>query len=473
MKRIISLFSLLLALTAFSSMPIFAENSNWKTMPVLTQVYESSKDHVYLEWEGKADLYRISVDGKKVKTVKLNNSTIDLKEGSHSITITPLKPVSKDVDTKIEMYYGGAGGSIDLAALGLDPKDLLQGNQSKPFKLRYKNERIVDSTPVINGAYTDFDDRILLTFSDKYDSDVYYISIKSGKDVLQAEFDTSSKDAAKLVSKQNSTVTITLDQEYLKDHEWMVPELDEKYGFSVKLGKWPHNYVNGKKEPQAVLESKDSKFYSYTPYAAWKNAPDITYASQTSDGIITLKWEHEDNGLGCEYKIISPDKVFVVKKGNKVVGKTKKKEYSIKDLMNGKYTFSIVPVYGKEEGMSSVSQTVDVDNTWVVAPSLDCSLKGSKTVLLKWDAPENVDNYHITVYAGSGSLLRFVKMDFKKYKEFDVTAKPGKMEYTFTYDKNSDSGAAVALKFEIYASRETEKGVEQRSATSKQTITVN
>ena len=46
------------------------------------------------------------------------------------------------------------------------------------------------------------------------------------------------------------------------------------------------------------------------------------------------------------------------------------------------------------------------------------------------------------------------------------------MEYTFTYDENIDSKDGVKLKFEIYATRKTEKGAEQKSATSKQTITV-
>lgn len=125
---------------------------------------------------------------------------------------------------------------------------------------------------------------------------------------------------------------------------------------------------------------------------------------------------------------------------------------------------------GKEEGYSSEDQTIKVENNWMIAPSLEYRDKGNKQLLLKWDAPQDVDNYHITVSVGSGSLLRFVNLDFKKYKEFDVPAKAGKMEYTFTYDQNIDSPEGVKLMFEIYATRKTAKGAEQKSATSKQMV---
>ena len=61
---------------------------------------------------------------------------------------------------------------------------------------------------------------------------------------------------------------------------------------------------------------------------------------------------------------------------------------------------------------------------------------------------------------------------YKKYKEFDVKANPGKMEYTFTYDQSIESENGAKLKFEIYATRKTEKGEDQKSATSSQTIVV-
>ena len=473
MKRLINVFGtsiLLFVLICFQS---FAADDAWRSAPSITSVYECSKEDFAIQWDGKADLYLVVVDGKGVETTKFKNAKIKLKSGQHTITILPMKKESRNIDPKFAIDISKIGGaSIDLSALGIDPKNTLQGTESKPVKLNYTINPILNATPEITGAYTDFNDNVNLTFTDKYDSDVYTIYIKSGKDVIPTEFDRSSKDAAKLISTNNSTVTVTLDRDYLKEHEWMRPDLDRKYSFSVKLGKHPKNYVNDSDEPDSILNSKDSKFYDYTPYAAWKNAPEITYASQTADGEITIKWDHDDNGLGCEYKIVSPEKLLVVKKGNKEIGKTTKKEFIVKDVMNGKHTFSVIPVLGKEDGISSEDQTVEVVNNWVVAPSLECSLNGSKKVLLKWDAPAEVNSYHVTVYAGSGSLLRFVNLDYKKYKEFDVACKPGKMEYTFTYDENIDSKDGVKLKFEIYATRKTEKGAEQKSTTSKQTITV-
>lgn len=473
MRKLIHVcFAVFVVALAFC-MPVFAAGDDWKTAPKITHAYELSKEKIALEWEGKADQYLVLLDGKAVSNVNIKSASINLKEGQHTINILPIKKESKDVDTKIAIDIAAiGGGSIDLGTLGVDPKRTVQGTQSEPFKINYSIDTFFNAVPEVTGAYTDFDDRVLLTFTDKYDSDIYNISIKSGKDIIPTEFDTADKDAAKLIDKQNSTVTITLDQKYLKNHGWMIPELDEKYGFSVMLGKHPKNYVDDKRESSSIIESKESKYFDYTPYAAWKNAPEITYASQTADGQVTLKWEHDDNKLGCEYKVVSLDKVLVVKTGEKELGKTNKKEFVVKDLMNGKHTLAVIPVLKDEDGLASENQIVDVENNWVVAPSLECSLKGGKDVLLKWEAPEGVENYHITVSAGSGSLLRFVNLDYKKYKEFDVPAKQGKMEYTFTYDQNVESEDGVKLKFEIYGTRKTEKGEEQKSATSKQTITL-
>jgi len=471
MKRLINVCGIVIMLIIMVCFPVLAADDAWETAPSITNFYEHSKEKFVIQWDGKADQYLIIVDGKAVTTAKVKNAIINLKTGQHTIIVLPIKKVSKNADTRLAIDIGSyGGGSIDLGALGIDPKNTLQGTESEPFKINYSLDPVMNAAPEVTGAYTDSNDNVVLTFSDKYDSDVYTISIKSGKDVIPTVFDRSSKDAGKLISKNNTTVTVTLDKKYLEKNGWPFPELNQKYGFSVRLGKHPKNLVNGSEETSAIIESKDSKFFDYTPYAVWRNAPEITYASQTADGEITLKWNHDNNGLGCEYRIVSPDKLLVVKKGVKEVGKTNKKEFVIKDLMNGKHTYSIIPVYGKEEGTSSDEKTIEVVNSWVAAPTLECSLKGSKEVLLKWNAPAEVDNYHVTVYAGSGSLLRFVNLDYKKFKEFDIACKPGNMEYTFTYDQNIDPENGTKLKFEIFATRKTEKGAEQKSATSAQTI---
>ena len=475
MKKAVISIVLIVTLVILLCIPSLAAEDDWKEMPVITHVYELEKEKIMIEWEGSADLYQVYVDGEIASTVNFCNARVDLKKGAHQIIIMPVKYESKNANTGLELNLGisgiaEAGGSLDLAALGIDPKDLLMGTPSKTLKFTYTSNPLIGAVPEIVSAYTDFDNRVLLTFTDKYDSDAYVVTIKSGKDLNYVEFDASTKDGGALITRANTQVTIALDQNYLKNHRCIVPELDQKYSFQVRLKRHPDNYVDGEKEESALLESKDSKAFDYKPYAAWKNAPEITYASQTADGQITLRWTHDDNGLGCNYKIVQYDKVLGVKKSEKEIGKTAGKEYVIKDLMNGKFTYVVVPLYSKEEGIASEDVTVEVDNNWVVAPALECTLGKNNQVILKWTSPQGVESYHVTVSAGSGSLLRFVNLDYKKYAEFDVQAKPGNMEYTFTYKDSVDPETGVKLKFEIYGIRHAANGKEQKSATSTQTI---
>ena len=477
MKKVAVSIFLVIVLISLLCVPAFADSNDWATKPTISHVYELSKEKIGLEWEGKAVLYQIYVDGKVVSTVNLNNAIIELKAGKHQIRVVPISYKSKNADTNFSVNFGlgefaEAGGSIDLGALGIDPKDLYQGTASDIFKINYSVNPLFSAVPQVVSAYTDFDNQVLLTFTDKYDSDVYSITVKNGKDVNYVDFDTTDPKAAPLITKSNSQVTIKLDSSYLKAQRCMIPELNQKYSFAVKLLRCAENYVDNEKESFTMLESKDSKPFDYTPYAAWKNAPEITYASQTADGQVTLRWEHEDNGLGCNYKILRYDKLIGVKKGETEIGETSEKEFVVKDLMNGKFSYAVVPLYSREQGIASEEIQVEVKNNWVVAPVLDCTLGSNKQVSLKWASPQGVESYHIVVSAGSGSLLRFVNLDYKKYSEFDVQAKPGAMEYMFTYKDNIDPETGVKLKFEIYGIRHTATGSEQKSATTTQTIIV-
>ena len=470
-KLAISLLLVLALIFALSSFA-FADHDNWNAMPTITHVYEFSKEKIALEWEGNADLYQIYVDGKTVATVNINTAIISMKAGSHQIVVVPIKYESKNVDTRVDIDISFVSGSVDLAALGIDSKDLVQGTASKTYKLNYSVNSIYNAVPEIAGAYTDFDDRVLLSFSDKYDSDIYRVAIKSGKDVNYVEFDSANKKDQALIAKNNTSVTITLDQDFLKAQGCLVPELDQKYSFSVQLKKRPVNLVDGSKELETVLESKESKALTYTPFAAWKNAPDITYASQTADGQITLRWDHDDNDLGCEYKIVRYEKILGVKKGETELGRTDKREFTVKDLMNGKYIFAVIPVYSREDGLASEEVEVELKNNWVIAPALDYSQGDKGKVILKWASAPGVESYHVIVSAGSGSLLRFVNLDFNKYTEFDVPAKTGDIEYIFTYNDPIDPDNGVKLKFEIYGVRHAANGTEQKSATTKQVVIV-
>ncbi len=487
MKKVILSLVILLVSAVLFCFPAFAkDNDEWKEKPVITNVYELTKEKMLIEWEGKASLYQVYVDGKKTASVNLPTTVIDVKSGMHQITVMPVSVRSKEGDKNFSFNFNTSGladilrllnvpvvkdlGNInvgldmDLSAFGIDPKDLIMGDPSETVKINYTPNAISAAVPEILGAYTDFDERVILSFTDKYESNIYRICIKNGKDTTYAEFDASAEDTAPLITKDKSRVTVILDPGYLAAHGCMVPELDQKYIFSVKLQKWLVDFIDGSKETNIVLESKESKAYDYTPYEAWKNEPVITYASQSADGQITLRWDHDDNGLGCEYKIMEQDILLGVKKGEEEIGRTSEKEFTVNDLMNGKYTYAVIPVFSAEEGSASDPVTAEVKNNWVIAPSVKCKQGEGDQVILKWNSLEGIESYHVTVSVGSGSLLRFVKLDYRKYEEFDIPAVPGDMEYTYEIDRSAGTESGISLKFEIFGTRHTADGSEQKSA---------
>ena len=480
---VLALFSTLLFVRAYA-----ADSDEWSAAPVVTKVYESGKEQLIVEWEGSADLYYVYLDGKKTATVNLNYAILDVKAGRHQLQILPIRLQSKEGDKNFGFEVSlplkalklpfaedeelKASANVDLSAFGIDPKDVLQGTRSPILTLNYNTSPFFSATPEVTSAATDFDDNVILTFTDKYDSESYQIGVKSGKDVTYVEFDRSAADAAKWITKDNSTVTVILDRDYLKKQGCMIPELDEKYSFTVKLGKYAVDLVSGEAEPTMLLGSKESKGYGYTPTAAWKTAPEITYASQSADGQVTLRWTHETNGLACEYEVIRINKVLGVKKGEEILGQTAKNEFVVNDLMNGTIDFAVVPVYKEEKGEASETAAVELSNSWVAAPSLTCEALSGNRVRLTWESAAGVESYHIVVYAGSGSVLRFVNLDYKKYGEFDVTAKPGKMEYIYEFGSEAATDNGVKLRFEIYGLRHAANGEEQRSAVSKQSLVI-
>lgn len=475
MKRVVLTLSLfLLFLYSFHTVS-FADNDNWKTQPTITSVFESDDGQITLEWEGKADIYQLYVDGKIAVTTTLSTTLLNLKNGSHRISVVPIRYESKNADTRIEIGFKaldsvGVEGVIDLGSLGIDPKDLFQGTPSKTLTYNQRKNPFLNARAEIKGAVTDFNDHVHLIFSDKYESDVYRIAVVNGKDITYVDYDALSKATGKFIKKSNSTVTLELDPFVLKQQGCMIPELDEKYSFKVILLKHPVNQITGEKITSSVLSSDEGKSFSYTPSAAWKTPPTITYASQTADGQVTLRWQHEDNGLGCKYEVLILDKVLNVKKGERVIGSTSSGEYIVKDLLNGKHSFAVRPVLSNKYGIASDTATIDVKNNWVTAPSLTCSFGTGNSVKLKWDAADGVESYHFIVYRGSGSVLRFVNLDFNKYKEFDVKATSPKMEYTFNYENDAVTDSGVKLKFEVYGIRHAENGSVQQSATSSQII---
>ena len=474
MKKLTLSAVLLILLTFLFGFSAFAEdNETWKSKPVITSLYETAKEQFFLSWEGSANLYAIHVDGKEVDSVITNNATINIKAGIHQIAVIPMNNERRDISTYFEINVANFfGGSIDLGALGVDPKTLVYGTPSDLFRIDYTPDAFFDTKPsIIKDSFdTDFDDNVCFEFTDKYNSDIYRVIVQNGKDTTYADFNTSDPMTAAFISKDKSTVSIVLDQDILRSQGCMVPEMDKKYSFSVKLRKWPNNMVSGENDMSYISESKESSSVDFTPSPAWKHAPAVTYHSQTADGQITLKWEHEDNGLGCEYQIQELDKVFVVKKGKNVVGTTSDKEYVITDLMNGKHTFLVIPVNNGIEGQPSEEVTEEVKNDWVTAPSLAYEISGEQ-VRLNWPSAEGVNNYHITIYVGNGSLLRFVNLDYKKYSEIDIPAEANSTEYTFDVSEAAGD-AGIRLKFEVYGVRYTANGSPQQSAVSTQTVII-
>lgn len=165
------------------------------------------------------------------------------------------------------------------------------------------------------------------------------------------------------------------------------------------------------------------------------------------------------------------NKVLSVMTGEEQLGLTKEHEFTVRDLDNGNYCINIVPILNGEKGQYSDNADIELKNEWVVAPELTCEQTSANKVLLKWKAPDNIEQYHIVVSTGNTeSLLRFINLDFKKYTEFDVAAVAGDMEYEFTYDEDFDPDNGIRIKFEIYGLRHTDSGAEQKSAVSSKIL---
>ena len=452
------------------------EISDWDTAPVFKKAYEQSFGKIYIEWDGNAPLYQIFVDGGKVADVMINHHIINVGKGTHSVVVYPINEI-RGADTKLDLNVNtekvGGGISLDLAALGIDPKRLTAGYPSEKLTFDYKPAQIMNGTPDNLSATTDPQNRVVLSFADQYVADEYLLTIRHRNDVNYLTYRVNGEKEKGLITKNNTMVSLILDPDFLRGQECLVPELNEEYGFTVQLRKHSRDIINGTKEESVINESKVSGELKYKVTAAWKTAPVITFASQTADGEITIQWEHEDYGAGCEYEIKNIQKVFGVMTGEEDWGQTSAHFYSRTDINNGTYCLNIVPVLNGEKGSYSADANVEVKNEWVVAPELKCEQTGNKEVKLTWNAPANIERYHITVYTGdNNSLLRFVDMDYSKYAEFDVDAVEGNMEYIYTYDKDIDPVNGIKMKYEIYGIRHTGSGAEQKSAVSASTIVV-
>ena len=472
--------AILFVLTLMFSLVSFAEEAtDWSIPPVFTKAYEQSAGKVYIEWEGNAPLYQIYLDGNKITDVTVSHHILDLSKGTHSIMIYPIyiektgaeNKVGIDLGVPVNAIEAGIKLDLDLSSLGLGDRNLIPGSVSEALYIDYKANPIIDGTATDLTAVTDFSNNVVLSFNDQYNADEYEVMIKKGNNANYVTFYAGDAENAGLIIEDNALVSLVLDRDFLAKQDCPQPVMNEEYKFSVLMRKYSRDYVSGEKIRSTIHSSKTSNELTYKPTELWKTAPAIDYASQTADGEITLRWSHEDGGLGCEYAIMKINKVLGVMTGEEQLGSTKEHEFIIRDLVNGGYCFNIVSTYGGEKGTYSADANVEVKNDWVIAPSLTCVQTEDKQVKLTWKAPANIEQYHIVVYTGdNNSLLRFVDLDYSKYTEFDLATSEGDMEYIYEYDKDVDPVNGLKMKFEIYGIRHTESGAEQKSATSSQTI---
>lgn len=489
MKRVF-LF-LVLCIIFFASAAIGEQAVDWAAAPVITTAYELSEGKLYLEWTGSSPVYQVYMDGKSVADVIVNNAIISVEKGTHSITVYPINE-EKSADTKIEVGLDGDASislgktgkgisipgingniSLDLAALGLDPKKLTAGAPSETLNIDYVPNGMFSAVPDKPTATIDFSNNVILTFTDRYNADEYVVAVKAGKDVNYVKFNKHSEEASALITKNNTTVTVVLDQNFLQAQGCMLPELDNKYTFTVQLRKYAANLMDDTPITSVIHESKESSGAVYTPIAAWKTAPVVTYASQTADGQVTLQWTHNDNGLGCKYTVVKQNKKLGVKIGEEEIGTTAERTFVIDDLMNGNHSFAIVPKYNNEVGSASEDATIEIQNDWVVAPTLTCEQIATNQVKLNWATVEGVTGYHLKISKGDNtSILRFVNMDFSDYTEIDIDATAGPSEYIFTYEGDIDPVNGEKFKFEIYGVHIATNGQEQHTSTTSQIITI-
>lgn len=449
------------------------EDDAWKTAPVITHAYEIDSGKMYLEWEGSALVYQVYVDGEKVVDVNVCNAVIPIKNGLHQIQVYPIYEY-KAADTKVEINVSVIDIGLDLATLGLDGKEMMAGVPSDVFSVDYVASTIFEAVPDQLAAVTDFDDTVSISFVDRYHADEYFVSIKEGNDVNYVKYSYDSERNSGYIEKKGTTVTIRLQPEYLEEQECIIPELNNEYEISVQLRKYVVDLITGEKTLSSVQTSKESEKLKYTPIAAWKNGVEIFYASQTADGQVTLQWNHDDNGLGCEYAIMNVKKMFGIKTGEEEIGRTADNTYVINDLMNGKTAFSIVPILLGEKGNSSNEVEIDIQNEWVVAPVLTCEDMKGGTVRLNWMAAEGVEEYCVVVYEGDNdSLLRYVNLDFSKTSEELLPAVDGEMEFTYVFDAEIDPDIGERLRFEVYGLRYAANGDVQKSSVSTQIVTIH
>lgn len=478
-KGLLVLLCLVLAMVVWN--PTAAEEEAAEPgilVPVITSAYELSAGKLYLEWTGNAPVYQVFVDGSSVTSVIVTNTTITLERGTHTIRVYPFSEKNNadtTIDFGLNILKAGGNISLDLAALGLDPKKLTAFTPSEPLNIDYRPDSVFESAPDKFSAITDQNDRILLSFTERQYADEYVVSLTIDRDVNHINYRCADPDHAAWIARDGNRVTLILDPAWLSAKGYMVPEIGEKCTFKVQMRKQAVDYITAEKKSNVIHESKASDPFEYTPVEAWKTAPEITYASQTADGEFTLRWSHDNYGAGCTYQVMKVNKTFGIKTGEERLGTVPEKEFVLRDQMNGTITLTVVPELNGQKGTPSPETDVEIKNEWVAAPVLTCEPLDNRSVRLSWQAAEKVETYHLSVYAGNNdSLLRYIGMDYELREERDITATAGEMSYTFNLrDGEEIPDEGLRFRFELYGLRHAENGSEQKTAVSKEEYVIN
>lgn len=463
---------LILVLLLLSVLGVGLAETDWKTAPEIVEAYEVERNVVYLEWTGNAQIYRIDLDGKQAAMVNGTNSQIPVKgQGRHHVTIYPANVVRNDeinTDMKLDFNLGRIGGlgiNLDLASLGIDPKKVEVGTASKMLDFELTSSELDEQMITDLTAQTDEENRAVLLFTDYKNADEYILNIRMKESTSEVVYSTRG-DGAKWISREGTTVRIVLDPEYLIQNSSMVPRLEDTYTFCLQLRKQSVSFVTNEPVSGLYALSKKSNECKYTLKPLWKTAPVLTYASQTADGQVELTWAHEDYHTGCEYGIYLVEKALGIKTGEKLIGTTDVHSFVIHDLMNGKYTYVVVPILENNKGDTSAEVTVEVRNDWVSAPLLQLETLPSREIRVTWQAGQNIDAYLITVYEGDAkSLLKYANMDFVKKQETELTSTGDTMEFLYACPEN-----VTRLKFEVVGTRHAADGSVQKSAVSTEIV---
>ena len=449
-------------------------NADWTEEPTFLSAHETGKDQFTIIWEGKAPVYIVKVDGTDKATVADNKATFKLDNGTHNLQIIPVNRESGRDD--IEGITGPisirTSYNFNLDKYHMKKDHLVAGQFSEEKEINYTAEKIYDASPDGLTSFLDLHGAIHLRFIDHFKSDRYIVSYRTGSDEYSVAFSRDDQESAKWISTTADLIEIVLDPDFLQSKRDPIIQPDKDYTFSVQLQKKPIDYMSNEKAEKTLLSSQRANT-SLKTTPVWKTAPVITFAEQTADGEVTIRWTHPGAELGYQYSVSLRSKAVFITTGESELIKVNGTEAVLKGLQNGNYTLVVTPEVDGQKGTSSAEFTVVVNNNWSQAPEVVLSQIDSRTAKAEITHIFGIEEYHIKILCGdSGNLLKYVDLDYSVYGEYTVDAVSPVTEYTFVYEKEAKPTDEIKVKFEIYGIHHDEDGKTYHSATRTAQITL-